>query len=122
MFKAAALTVLEEARRASALSEYDTVIQQIAIRLTYARNTSEVERWQHQEMREIANQFLAYTPIDLESAKERAKNWHNQSLESMKELRQIKNLLNLIKDTVDYLEQPQRHIIEEWLSVLPQLP
>jgi hypothetical protein len=132
-FRTATLLLLDKAGQAGVLPQLEIIARQVAVRLSYAREEGESERWRTDEMREIANLALSHLPIDIELAREKAAEWRNVSPSTAESYvqsqrgfillsHQAKNLLNLASGTMGYLDNDHLKRIEDWLTILPDLP
>lgn len=121
-FRDVALAAADAGRRLSVLSESVYLERAVYARMFYLRTSNETPDWQRREMEGVLNLFLDSVPMDLSAARDTSRDWQAQPIQVVKSLRETKIVLNLMKPGEALLPAGPRETLEEWLSLLPQLP
>jgi hypothetical protein len=121
-YRDVALAAIEMGQRTGGLSEDMRVEKVIYARMSYIRASEEGPEWRRGEMGRVAETFLDWVPMDIETARSKSEIWMEQPLDVVKSLRRIKTLLKLMQPGVAYLTGDLRQTLNEWLSLAPLLP
>jgi hypothetical protein len=113
------VAVIEQAVAESALSR-----QEAAIRLGHLANLTAPENRPPALNPDTAvRRCLSLIDLDPARASELSERWRQEPIETIRELRRIKNLLSPVRELTKQLSDPELATkAQHWLAVLPRLP